>query len=69
MGFAFDMYGKRSPEFIGGFLAAMDMLAVWKDGQRYVGVLEQPLKKAMQEVVNDLAEVPENFEDIIEKYF
>jgi hypothetical protein len=68
MGFLSDYYGKQSPEFIKGFLAAMDMYAVWKDGKRFMGIMEMPLKQAMHECISELAEVPEDFEEQMGTY-
>ena len=61
MGYLRDMYGTRSPDFIRGFLACMELYAIWKDGKRYIGVMEEPLRSAMQDAVNELAEKPEDF--------
>lgn len=62
MGFLGKMYGKRSPDFINGFLAGLQEYAWWKDGVQYVGSCGTTLKEAMEEVVQDLSECPEDFD-------
>jgi len=62
------MYGKKSPDFVRGFLACMDYFAVWREGKRHIGGMEGSLGFAMRTVVRELAEVPEDFEKDIELY-
>ena len=69
MGFIADMYGKQPPDFVKGFLAALDIYAVWRDGERFIGSPERPLKEVMCDAVNQLAENPEYFKEEIEKLF
>lgn len=61
MGFLSDMYGKRSPDFVDGFLAAMDCYAIWKDGKQYIG-MDRELKAEMKSAVGELAENPKDFD-------
>lgn len=68
MGYFRDIYGTRSPDFIKGVLATMSAYAVWEDGTQTMGVQKVPLRKAMSEAVNDLAECPEDFVQIINNY-
>jgi len=68
MGYIKSMYGTQSPDFIDGFLAAMDTYAVHKDGKRYIGSPEKELKSAMQEAVSELSDCPEDHEDEIDFY-
>ena len=63
-----EMYGKRSYDFVYGFLAAMECYAIWKNGERHIGGLETPLKEAMIEDVRALSENPEDFDNKIESY-
>ena len=49
------MYGERSKEFIEGVIAAMETYAIWHNGKQYIGVKEQPLKEAIQEVKEGLS--------------
>ena len=67
MGYLGDMYGKQSPDFVRGVLAAMEACAVWRDGKQFIGVMETPLKQAMFEATNDLAEHPPDFKEEIER--
>jgi len=67
MGYLTYMYGKRSPDFVKGFLAAMDAYSIWKDGKRYIGAGHE-LKFAMDSDVEELAEIPEDFEEFITFY-
>ena len=69
MGYIEQMYGHRGPEFISGFLAAMDTYSVWHNGKRYIGSPETELKSAMREAVSELCEVPADYEDDILSYF
>jgi len=45
MGYIKSMYGNQDPQFIRGFLAAIDTYAVYIDGKRYIGSPEKKLKK------------------------
>lgn len=69
MGYIRDFYGTRGPEFIKGFLAAMDTYSVWHNGKRHIGSPEKELKIAMKEAVGELSESPEDFNDDINEYF
>lgn len=48
------MYGERNKDFIDGIIAAMWTYAIWKDGKQVIGVLEQPLNEAIEEVKREL---------------
>ena len=54
MGYIKDMYGSREPDFIKGFLAAMDTYAIWKDWDRFIGSPEKALKGEMVKAILDL---------------
>lgn len=69
MGYIKNMWGTRNPEFIKGFLAAMDVYAVWKDGKRHIGSPEKELQNEMRKAVSELARTPEMFNALIEKLF
>jgi hypothetical protein len=62
MGFLYDMYGKRNPEFIKGVLVGLFLYAWWKDGIQYVGTCGTTLREAMNDVIKDLAELPKNYD-------
>ena len=65
----FNMYGKRSPDFVKGVLVGLQGYAWWKDGVQYVGTCGTTLRQALEDAVNELAEVPEDFnvDEIIKK--
>lgn len=54
MGIWRDIYGVQSEEFADGVIAGVTMYAVWKDGVQVVGVKEQPLQEAIEEINSDL---------------
>lgn len=54
MGIWFSLYGERSEDFIDGVAAGMEIYAVWKDGDQVVGIHEENLLKAIDEMQNDL---------------
>jgi len=58
MSYIHDMYGYRSSDFIWGFLAAMETFAVYKDGERYIGCLNEKLRIAQERAVSELSEDP-----------
>jgi len=62
MGYLAEMYGKKSPDFVRGFLAALDTYAIWKDGMQVIGCLNEPLKDIRENAIKELAENPEDFE-------
>lgn len=63
-----DLHGEQSGEFVKGFLAALDVYSVWRDGRRYIGSPERVLGDAMREAVRDLYHRPEDFSKIIKCY-
>ncbi|OEU68468.1 MAG: hypothetical protein BBJ57_07260 [Desulfobacterales bacterium PC51MH44] len=64
MSYINSMYGHRSPDFINGFLAAMDTYAVYRNGTREIGSPEINLHDAMKSAVVDLGGKPECFLDL-----
>jgi uncharacterized protein YbjQ (UPF0145 family) len=61
MGYIAEMYGKRSPDFVHGFLAALDTYAIWRDGIQIIGCLEESLEDVRKNAIKELAEHPEDF--------
>jgi len=59
MGYIKDLYGDQSPEFIQGFLAAMENYAVWNNGKQWIGSPELELKSAQREAVIELGDNPD----------
>lgn len=47
-------YGHKSNDFLEGVIAAMTTYAVWKDGKQYIGVMQEPLEKAIGEAITGL---------------
>ncbi len=56
------MYGTRSPDFIKGVLAGIEAFAWWKDGTQYVGTYGTTMTEAMQEAIDAMAEVKEDWD-------
>ena len=55
MGYIKDRHGHQSPDFIKGFLAAIDAYAVYRsDGKQYIGSPEQEKRVAMKKAVIEL---------------
>lgn len=52
----YELYGKRSDDFIAGVIAALEMYAYWKDGIQYVGSTGTTLKDAVREAISELRE-------------
>lgn len=46
----YEVYGKRSRDFIEGVKAGVTTFAVWRNGKQLVGVLEKPLREVIQEI-------------------
>ncbi len=63
MGYINDMYGPREPDFVKGFLAAMDTYAVWMNGKRFIGSPEEELKTAQRQAIKELGYEVERFMD------
>jgi len=53
-------YGNK--DFIDGITSAMEMYAVWRNGKRYIGVMEQPLDEAIHEVREQLGRYDNSIE-------
>ena len=68
MGCLFDLYGKRNPDFVRGFLAAIDHYSQYGPERRFIGSERKPTVIALNEAVRDLAEIPEDFKKDIERY-
>lgn len=64
MSYVKSMYGSRSPDFIEGFLAAMDTYSVWLNGERFIGSPERKLWDQMKEDIIDLGGKPEDYLDL-----
>ena len=65
MGYINDMYGSREPDFIRGFIAAIDTYAVHKDGKRWIGSPEKEIRKAKAEAIAELGDDPRAYLDEI----
>lgn len=61
MGYIKDMYGDREFSFIEGFLAAMNIYSIWRDGKRWIGSPETELKSEMRTAIEELGGDPRNF--------
>lgn len=55
-----EMYGDRNPEFIEGFLAAMDTYAIHMDGKRYIGSPEKEVKGEMKRAIVGMGGDPQH---------
>lgn len=62
MGYIKDMYGDQSPDFIRGFISAIDTYAVHLNGKRWIGSPEKEAHKAMKEAIIELGDEPEAYE-------
>lgn len=59
------MYGNQSPDFIKGFLAALDTYAIYRsNGERFIGSPEINVHKAMKSAIIDLGGEPKDFLDL-----
>lgn len=54
MGYWYDIYGKRSKDFIEGVIAGVSTFAVRKGGIEYVGIMQTLLKEVITEIKKDL---------------
>jgi hypothetical protein len=61
MGYIKEMYGDKSPDFILGFIAAIDTYAVHKEGQRWIGSPESEVRKAAEHAIIELGGDPEAY--------
>ena len=52
------------PDFIKGFLAAIDTYAVWHNGKRHIGSPEREMQYEMKHVVTELGGKPEDYLDL-----
>ena len=50
------LYGTRSPEFIAGVKAGVEMFAVWKSGRQVVGIAETPIEDIFREIDEGLSD-------------
>lgn len=64
MGDIKDMYGSRGPDFIRGFLAAIDCYAVWNSGKQWIG---SPEKEAKGEMVKAILDLGGNLQDYLKE--
>lgn len=69
MSYLKELYGTRGGQFIYGYLAAMETFAIWHDGEQYVGVMQTPLKEAMQHAVSELSEDYYRDSQLVDKFF
>ena len=58
MGYIKEMYGDQGPDFIRGFISAIDTYAIWKDGQRWIGSPEAEARSAMEHAITELGDDP-----------
>lgn len=56
MGIWYDLYRKRSPEFVEGVIAGVEMYAIWRNGLFEVGTQKKPLKEVVRKIKEDLLE-------------
>ena len=61
MGYINDQYGHRSPDFIEGFIAAIDTYAVWMNGKRWIGSPEKEARLAMIQAIRELGDDPSEY--------
>jgi hypothetical protein len=61
MGYIRDMYGEQSPEFIRGFISAIDTYAIHLNGKRWIGSPEKEARQTMQEAIVELGDDPEAY--------
>ena len=61
MGYIKEMYGSQSPDFILGFLAAMDTYAIHRNGIREIGSPEKEVKGEMKHAIEELGGDPANY--------
>jgi hypothetical protein len=47
------MTEKEKEAYKQGYSDAVRNYAVWKDGEQYVGVMQEPLKKVLERIKND----------------
>jgi hypothetical protein len=50
MGYLAEMYGKRSKDWIEGFIAAVDSYSVWRNGAKWIGSPEKLASEVIREV-------------------
>jgi hypothetical protein len=58
------MYGYQSPDFIKGFLAAIDTYAIHLDGERFIGSPEKTVHSAMKQAIIELGGEPKDYLDL-----
>lgn len=63
MGYIKSMYGDQDPQFIKGFLAAIDTYSIYFNGKRWIGSPEKEAKKAMIEAIKELGDDPSEYMD------
>ena len=61
MGYIKSMYGNQDPQFIRGFLAAIDTYAVYIDGKRYIGSPEKEIKEELVSACKELGGDPSKY--------
>ena len=65
MSYINSMYGHRSPDFIKGFLAALDTYAIYRNyGERFIGSPEISVHDAMKSAIIDLGGEPKDYLDL-----
>ena len=62
MGYIKNFYGSQGPEFIRGFLAAMETYAVQLNGERWIGSPEQELRGEQRKAVVELGDDPAEYD-------
>ena len=60
MGYIKDLYGSRNKDFINGFLAAMEVYSLWRNGKQRIGFKE--LKTEQRKAIIELGGNPKEFE-------
>ena len=63
MGYIKAMYGDQDPQFIRGFLAAIDTYAIHRNGKKWIGSPEREAKKVMVNAVEELGDDPAKYMD------
>lgn len=65
MSYINSMYGHQSPDFIRGFLAAIDAYAIYRgSGERFIGSPEINVHNAMKSAIIDLGGKPKDYLDL-----
>ena len=63
MGYIKDLYGSRNSDFINGFLAAMNVYSIRRNGHRYIGSPEKELKEEARLAITELGGDPSKYDE------